>query len=111
MLWGAAVSIGRSRSHRARPTIGWLMTVGVSLRHRSLSLLAPHGAGRSAPKSRLGRRQRRRLTGIDVIYVARQVVAPIYLVDAAAEVFLIAAGVRSGSCIAGRRRGASATAS
>ncbi len=31
------------------------------------------------------------LTGIDVIYVARQVIPPIYLVDAAAEVVLLAA--------------------
>jgi hypothetical protein len=30
------------------------------------------------------------LTGIDVVYVARQVIAPIYLVDAVAEVVLIA---------------------
>jgi hypothetical protein len=31
-----------------------------------------------------------RLTGIDVIYVARQVIPPVYLVDTAAEVVLIA---------------------
>lgn len=36
------------------------------------------------------------LTAIDVIYVARQVIAPIYLLDAAIEVFLIAGWIAAG---------------
>jgi len=83
----------------------WLvMTVGVLITASAVALLVAAWRGQNPPEiavlavaSALG------LTAIDVIYVARQVIAPIYLVDAAAEVVLIAAwafvlvrGVRAG---------------
>lgn len=71
----------------------WLvMTVGVLVTSIALALLSAAWLRRISPEvvilavtSALG------LTAIDVIYVARQVILPVYLVDAAAEVFFIAA--------------------
>ena len=71
----------------------WLvMTVGVLITAVALALLAAAWRRRCPPEvvilavaSALG------LTAIDVIYVTRQVIAPIYLVDAAFEVALMAA--------------------
>ncbi len=73
----------------------WLvMTVGVLVTCIALALLAAAWRRRLSPEvailavtSALG------LTAIDVIYVARQVIAPIYLADAAAEVFFLTAWV------------------
>ncbi len=71
----------------------WLvMTVGVLIMAVAIALLAAAWRRRNPPEAAvlaiacaLG------LTGIDVVYVARQVIAPIYLADAAAEVLLLAA--------------------
>jgi hypothetical protein len=79
----------------------WLvMTVGVLIVAIAVTLLVaawrqqnPPEAAVLAIASALG------LTGIDVIYVVRQVIAPIYLADAVAEIILLMAwigvGVRS----------------
>lgn len=71
----------------------WLvMTVGVLVTSIALALLTSAWRRRLSSEvvilavtSALG------LTAIDVIYVARQVIAPIYLADAAVEVFFITA--------------------
>lgn len=71
----------------------WLvMTVGVLITATAVALLVAAWRRRNPPEiavlavaSALG------LAGIDVVYVARQVVAPIYLADAAAEAALLAA--------------------
>jgi hypothetical protein len=68
----------------------WLvMTVGVLITAVATTLLVAAWRGREplevAVLAAAG------LTAIDVIYVARQVIAPIYLADAALEVVLIAA--------------------
>jgi len=71
----------------------WLvMTVGVLIIACALTLLVaawrrhhPPEVAVLAVSSAVG------LTGIDVIYVARQVISPVYLLDAAAEILLIAA--------------------
>jgi hypothetical protein len=71
----------------------WLvMTVGVLVTSIALALIAAAWRCRLSPEvvilavaSALG------LTAIDVIYVARQVIAPIYLVDAAVEILFITA--------------------
>jgi hypothetical protein len=70
------------------------MTVGVLITATGVALLAAAWRRRNPPEvavlavaSAVG------LVGIDVIYVARQVIAPIYLADAAAEAVLIAAWV------------------
>lgn len=90
----------------AREADHWLvMTVGVLITAIAVSLLVaawrrqnPLEVAVLAVASALG------LTGIDVIYVTRNVIAPIYLVDAAAEVVLIAAWawVLVRECWAGR---------
>jgi hypothetical protein len=70
----------------------WLvMTAGVLITSIALALLTAAWRRRVSPEivalavaSAIG------LTGIDVIYVARGVIAPIYLLDAAIEVLLLA---------------------
>lgn len=82
------LATGREADH-------WLvMTVGVLITCIALALLAAAWRRRSpaevvilAVASAIG------LTGIDVVYVFRQVIAPIYLVDAAAEILLVTAWV------------------
>ncbi|MBY0528258.1 MAG: hypothetical protein K2R98_33015 [Gemmataceae bacterium] len=81
----------------------WLvMTVGVLIAAIALALLTAAWRGRRSPEaavlaiaSTLG------LIGIDVIYVLRQVIDPIYLVDAVAEVVLVMAWVFA---LTGQRR-------
>jgi hypothetical protein len=71
----------------------WLvMTVGVLITASAIALLVAAWRRRNPPEvAVLAVAGAVGLTGIDVIYVARQAIAPIYLVDAAAEVVLIAA--------------------
>ena len=71
--WPRRPTDSPARRHEARPTgeVGLLSAISVP---PSLAVLSALG-----------------LTGIDVIYVAQQVIAPIYLADAAAEVILLAA--------------------
>lgn len=86
---------GRKTDHlvTGRESDHWLvMTVGVLITAVALTLLVAAWRGRPpvevavlALASALG------LTAIDVIYVARQVILPVYLLDAAAEVVLIVA--------------------
>lgn len=88
---------GRKTDHlmTGREADHWLvMTVGVLVAAIGLALLVA-AVRRSRPleiavlaiASAVG------LTGIDVIYVARETIPPIYLADAAAEVILIAGWV------------------
>jgi hypothetical protein len=98
---------GRKTDHlvTGREADHWLvMTVGVLITAIAITLLVAAWRRRTPPEvavlamaSALG------LTGIDVIYVARQVIAPIYLVDAAAEVVLIVAWIGA-LAMAGRAR-------
>lgn len=69
----------------------WLvMTVGVLIAAVGLSLLAAAWTRNgSAAIATLAVGAAAGLTGIDVFYVYRQVIGPIYLADAAAEVLLI----------------------
>lgn len=86
---------GRKTDHlvTGREADHWLvLTVGVLVTSIALALLTAAWLRRissevviPAVTSALG------LTAIDVIYVARQVILPVYLVDAAAEVLIIAA--------------------
>lgn len=73
----------------------WLvMTVGVLVTCIALALLV--AAWRRRPSAEvviLAVTSALGLTAIDVIYVSRQVIAPIYLADAAVEVFFITAWV------------------
>jgi hypothetical protein len=71
----------------------WLvMTVGVLITAVAVSLLtAAWRRSASAEVAALAVSAAAGLTAIDVIYVYRQVIAPIYLVDAGLEVVLIAA--------------------
>jgi hypothetical protein len=70
----------------------WLvMTVGVLITAAALAILTAAWRRRvSAEIAVLAVAAATGLTAIDVIYVARQVIAPIYLLDAAIEVVLIA---------------------
>lgn len=80
------LATGREADH-------WLvMTVGVLVTSIALALLSAAWLRRISPEvvilavtSALG------LTAIDVIYVARQVILPVYLVDAAVEIFFLTA--------------------
>jgi hypothetical protein len=77
---------GREADHWLVMTVGVLVTaIGVTLLVAAWRRQNPPEVAVLAVTSALG------LIGIDVIYVARQVIAPVYLVDAAAEVLLIAA--------------------
>jgi hypothetical protein len=71
----------------------WLvMTVGVLITAVSLALLTAAWRGVASPEvAVLAIGAAFGLTAIDVIYVSRGVIAPIYLVDAGAEVVLILA--------------------
>jgi len=71
----------------------WLvMTVGVLITATAVALLVAAWRRRNpAEAAVLAVASAAGLTGIDVIYVARQAIAPIYLVDAVAEVVLIGA--------------------
>lgn len=87
------VSIGTFQMVTGPKTDLWLvMTVGVLITAVAITLLVaawrrqnPIEVAVLALASAIG------LTGIDILYVARQVIAPIYLADAAAEVILIGA--------------------
>jgi len=75
---------GREADHWLVLTVGVLVTaIAVALLVAAWRRQTPLEVVVLALASALG------LTGIDVIYVARQVIPPIYLVDAAAEVVLI----------------------
>lgn len=69
----------------------WLvMTVAVLIVSIAVSLLAAAWTRRQSPEiALLALSSATSLTIIDVVYVTRQVIAPIYLVDAAAEVVLL----------------------
>jgi hypothetical protein len=71
----------------------WLvMTVGVLITAIAVTLLVAAWRRVNPPEAAvLAIASAAALTGIDVVYVARGVIAPIYLADAAAEVVLIAA--------------------
>ncbi len=77
---------GRAADH-------WLvMTVGVLVTAVAVTLLVAAWRRRNPPEvAVLALASALELTAIDVIYVLREVIAPIYLADAAAEVILIAA--------------------
>ncbi len=86
---------GRKTDHlvTGRESDHWLvMTVGILITAIAVTLLVAAWRGRNpvevavlAVASAVG------LTAIDVIYVTRQVILPVYLLDAAAEVVLIVA--------------------
>jgi hypothetical protein len=71
----------------------WLvMTVGVLITAIAVSILVAAWRGQNPPEAAiLALASAVGLTAIDLIYVVRQVIAPIYLADAAAEILLIAA--------------------
>ena len=73
----------------------WLvMTVGVLVTAIALSLLTAAWRGQAtAATVVLAIAAAAGLAAIDVVYVTRQVIAPIYLVDAAVEIVLIAAWI------------------
>jgi hypothetical protein len=73
----------------------WLvMTVGALVTAIALSLLTSAWRGQAtAPTVVLAIAAAAGLAAIDVVYVTRQVIAPIYLVDAAVEMILIAAWI------------------
>ena len=73
----------------------WLvMTAGVLITSIALAILtAAWRRSHSAETAVLAIGAAIGLTAIDVIYVAREVILPVYLVDAAAEIILIAAWV------------------
>jgi hypothetical protein len=103
---------GRKTDHlvTGREADHWLvMTVGVLITAIALTLLvAAWRRRRPAEVAVLAVASAVALTAIDVVYVAREVIPPIYLVDAAAEVvFLIAwATVLVGELRASRAEGA-----
>jgi hypothetical protein len=77
---------GREADHWLVMTVGVLITaVAGTLLVAAWRRQRPPEAAVLAVACALG------LTGIDVIYVSRQLIAPIYLLDAAAEVVLIVA--------------------
>jgi hypothetical protein len=96
-LW-PLVSIGTFQMVTGRKTDLWLVkTVGVLVAVIGLAVLVGGLRGRLTPElillaagSAVG------LAGVDVIYVARRTIAPIYLLDALVELLLVggwAAGV------------------
>jgi len=79
---------GREADHWLVMTVGVLVTaIGLTLLGAAWRRTRPLEVAILAIASAVG------LTAIDVVYVAREVIPPIYLVDAAAEVILIAAWV------------------
>jgi len=79
---------GREADHWLVMTVGVLITaVAITLLVAACRRRHPVEAAVLALGSAIG------LTAIDVVYVARQVILPIYLVDAVAECILIAAWV------------------
>lgn len=76
----------------------WLVeTVGVVVSAVGAALLSGARSGRITPELRgLAAGCAAGLAGIDVVYVARRRIAPSYLLDAAAQVAILA-GLRSGS--------------
>jgi CHASE2 domain-containing sensor protein len=79
---------GREADHWLVMTVGVLVTaIGFTLLVAAWRRRCPVEVALLAVASAAG------LTGIDVLYVARQVIPPVYLVDAAAEVVLIVAWV------------------
>ena len=92
-------------------TFQWVtvMTVGVLVTSIAVTLLTA-GVGRRLPLELivLAVGSALALTGIDVVYVIRGVIAPIYLVDAGIEVVLIAGWM---VVIASRSRGTSQSSS
>jgi hypothetical protein len=79
------LATGREADH-------WLvMTVGVLVTCIALTLLNAARRRRSSPEIvTLAVTSALALTGLDVIYVARQIIAPIYLADAALEILFLA---------------------
>ncbi len=77
------------------PSDHWLvMTVSVLILAVAVTLLVAAWRRRNlAETAVLALASAVGLTGIDIVYVARQVIRPIYLVDAAAEIILIAAWI------------------
>ncbi len=73
----------------------WLVrTVGVLITAIAAALLVAAWRRQNSPEAAvLAIASALALTGIDVIYVARRVIAPIYLADAVAEVVLLAAWI------------------
>jgi hypothetical protein len=80
------LATGRETDHWLVMTVGFLVTgVAITLLVSAWRKRHPPEVAVLAITTALG------LTTIDILYVARRVIAPIYLVDAAAEMVLIAA--------------------
>jgi hypothetical protein len=79
---------GREADHWLVMTVGVLITaIGLSLLHAAKTKATEYSIVVLAIVAAIG------LLAIDVIYVARRVIAPIYLVDACAEAILIGLGL------------------
>ncbi len=78
-------------------TVGALLTV-----EGAVLLLASRGRALDAPLIALAAGTAGVLAGVDVVYVARRTIAPVYLLDAAVEVALVGGW----AAVASRRRGA-----